>query len=75
MPGSAVVGSQVPIVDLPMGGTDPAEVRVSFRAESDGPELCRRWLEVDVDVLATAAPWRRFRWRHGQKHFSGSYCR
>lgn len=24
-------------------------------------------------MLSGAAPWRRFRWYHGQKHYSGSY--
>ncbi|GAJ83634.1 hypothetical protein NBRGN_065_00300 [Nocardia brasiliensis NBRC 14402] len=31
------------------------------------------WSRVTADLLAGAAPWRTFRWRHGQKHYSGTY--
>jgi hypothetical protein len=31
------------------------------------------WPSAGVQVLKTAAPWRSFRWRDGQKHYSGCY--
>jgi hypothetical protein len=31
------------------------------------------WSDVDVAVLAAAAPWRTFRWYGGQKHYSGVF--
>src|SRR5207253_1348374 len=31
------------------------------------------WPDASLDVLATAMPWRTFRWRQGQKHYSGVY--
>jgi len=29
--------------------------------------------EADVEALAAAFPWREFRWRAGQRHYSGTY--
>ncbi len=51
-------------------GTDAVEV--AFR-RVDGSEQVQPLIEVGAEVLGGAAPWRRFRWRHGQKHFSGTY--
>jgi hypothetical protein len=48
-------------------------VRVSFRLAEDAGEVCRSWTEVSLESLGRAAPWRSFRWRDGQRHFSGSY--
>lgn len=31
------------------------------------------WASVPASVLAAAAPWRTFRWYHGQQHFSGTF--
>jgi len=31
------------------------------------------WASVPVSVLATAVPWRVFRWYQGQQHFSGTF--
>lgn len=31
------------------------------------------WSRVTGDQVAEAVPWRTFRWREGQKHFSGTY--
>ncbi len=50
-------------------------VVVAFRcadADDDSEEV-RPSATVSADVLGRAVPWRRFRWRHGQKHFSGTY--
>lgn len=48
-------------------------VAVSFRLRDGtiGEDL--PWTTVSVDLLRSANPWRRFRWRRGQKHYSGSY--
>lgn len=29
--------------------------------------------DADANVLVAAQPWREFRWRAGQKHYSGTY--
>jgi hypothetical protein len=31
------------------------------------------WPTTGVDVFEPSVPWRTFRWRHGQKHYSGTY--
>ncbi len=31
------------------------------------------WDGTSLELIGNAAPWRRFRWRHGQKHYSGAY--
>ncbi|MEU7603131.1 TnsA-like heteromeric transposase endonuclease subunit [Streptomyces sp. NPDC041003] len=31
------------------------------------------WTTVSIDLLRAATPWRKFRWRHGQRHHPGSY--
>jgi hypothetical protein len=51
-----------------------APVAVSVRR--GGPEKepdCSDWGSVSVDLLAQAAPWRTFRWYHGQRHYSGMF--
>lgn len=53
-----------------LGGGDAAEV--AFR-HADGSERVQPLGAVRAEVLGGAAPWRRFRWYHGQKHYSGSY--
>jgi hypothetical protein len=40
---------------------------------NDGSEICRSFDSVDVALLESTSPWRQFRWRKGQKHYSGSY--
>lgn len=52
---------------------EPESVRVSFRLSADGPAEHRPWGEVGADVLGAVAPWRTFRWRQGQKHYSGVF--
>jgi len=46
---------------------------VSYRRADDLSEVARQWAAAGVDELATAAPWRTFRWHRGQKHYSGTY--
>lgn len=48
-------------------------VSVSFRSSSSAVEVVQSWETVEVSALARAAPWRTFRWRDGQKHYSGSF--
>jgi hypothetical protein len=45
---------------------------VSFRTES-GVTEDEPWPLVDSAALSSAAPWRTFRWYHGQRHYSGFY--
>lgn len=50
-----------------------AQASVAFRSASDGQEQTLELRCVGSDALADAAPWRRFRWVKGQKHYSGTY--
>ena len=54
-------------------GAAPESVVVKFRSGVGGAEICRPWNEVSAATLGEAAPWRTFRWHHGQKHYSGMY--
>lgn len=36
-------------------------------------EACIEWDRAPLELISNAAPWRTFRWRHGQKHYSGTY--
>ena len=31
------------------------------------------WDRAPLELMSNAAPWRTFRWLHGQKHYSGTY--
>ena len=53
--------------------TKSSAVAVSLRRSAGLPVVVRDWADVSVDELQAAVPWRTFRWRHGQKHFSGAY--
>lgn len=55
------------------GLTEPDAVHVSLRCSGTDTEMCRPWLEVGAGVLGAAAPWRKFRWYRGQKHYSGIF--
>lgn len=46
--------------------------QVSFK-DGSGGESTMDLAVVDAGVLAAAQPWRVFRWRHGQAHYSGWY--
>lgn len=46
---------------------------VRFRAAPDTGVSEVSLVDVDANVLAAARPWREFRWRAGQKHYSGTY--
>ena len=49
------------------------EVRVAFRDSISDAERVREFRIVTVEELIGAAPWRTFRWRHGQPHYAGTY--
>ncbi|MFD9047226.1 TnsA-like heteromeric transposase endonuclease subunit [Streptomyces zaomyceticus] len=42
--------------------------RTDGTVDSDCP-----WPITGIDVFAPSVPWRTLRWRHGQKHYSGTY--
>lgn len=46
---------------------------VWFRSPHDHSESSVQLFHADAQHLANAAPWRTFRWYHGQKHYSGTY--
>ncbi|MFD3381973.1 MULTISPECIES: TnsA-like heteromeric transposase endonuclease subunit [unclassified Streptomyces] len=54
-----------------MGLAADVVVRVRRRDSDEAEEYA--WLVVSRDLLASAAPWREFRWYRGQKHYSGTY--
>lgn len=54
------------------GGT-AAAITVRFRTAPSGEVSAVALADVNPIVLATALPWREFRWRAGQKHYSGTY--
>jgi hypothetical protein len=47
-------------------------VTVGVRESSGAVQECP-WETVSADSLATAAPWRTFRWHLGQRHYSGVF--
>jgi hypothetical protein len=47
--------------------------RVSIRNSADRSEVSLPWELATTEVLASAAPWRTFRWHKGQRHYSGTY--
>ena len=46
--------------------------RVSIRNSADRSEVSLPWELATTEVLASAAPWRTFRWHKGQRHYSGT---
>jgi hypothetical protein len=53
--------------------TTDATMTVRFRAAPDAGVSEVSLVDADTDALAAAHPWREFRWRAGQKHYSGTY--
>jgi len=51
----------------------PELVRVSVREEDGSSKDGLEWSRVSAERLTSAAPWRTFRWHHGQQHFPGFY--
>ena len=50
-----------------------ATITVRFRTAPNVGASTVSLADADATVLAAARPWREFRWRGGQKHYSGSY--
>ena len=50
---------------------DDAATTVRFRTTRDVGVSAVSLAAADPNVLAVAHPWREFRWRAGQKHYSG----
>lgn len=52
---------------------DPGSVSVHFRCSVDESAVVCPWSVVEAGMLMSALPWRTFRWRQGQKHYSGTF--
>jgi hypothetical protein len=52
---------------------DDSAVTVSVRQYIGEVVEDRPWTAAPVRLLASAAPWRTFRWYKGQRHYSGTY--
>jgi hypothetical protein len=50
----------------------PCLVTVHVRLSARDSEFVCPWAAANVDTLASALPWRTFRWYKGQKHYSGT---
>lgn len=46
---------------------------MSLRCTDGQIDENRPWSATGVDVFEPSVPWRTFRWRYGQKHYSGTY--
>lgn len=51
----------------------PEHITVSLRRSNGSVAEDRTWASTQLGELSTAVPWRTFRWRAGQKHYSGAY--
>ena len=58
---------------MPMVVSQPERAAVSVRCQDSLDEIRTEWECAPLDILIGAAPWRTFRWRRGQKHYSGTY--
>jgi hypothetical protein len=54
-------------------GRTAATITVRFRTAPFADVSAVALADVDPMILVTARPWREFRWRAGQKHYSGTY--
>lgn len=57
---------------MPEAGA-PSLPTISVRLKDSLEEVCLEWELASLELVGNAAPWRTFRWRHGQKHYSGTY--
>jgi hypothetical protein len=48
-------------------------VSVSIRSSADRSEVSLPWELATTELLASAGPWRTFRWHKGQRQYSGAY--
>lgn len=51
----------------------PTSAVVEIRDRNSLSEVALEWASATTDFLSQAAPWRTFRWRAGQRHYSGTY--
>ena len=51
----------------------PTSAVVEIRDRNSLSEVALEWASATADFLSQAAPWRTFRWRDGQRHYSGTY--
>lgn len=56
-----------------LAGGAAATITVRFRTAPTAGASAVALADADPMILATARPWREFRWRAGQKHYSGTY--
>lgn len=54
-------------------GDKASVLSVLYRCADDSSEVARDWTAAGIDELASATPWRTFRWYRGQRHYSGTY--
>jgi hypothetical protein len=54
-------------------GPAPIEATVSIRHDFDDTVETIDWELAPATLPKTTAPWRTFRWRYGQRHYSGCY--
>ncbi|MEU0877498.1 TnsA-like heteromeric transposase endonuclease subunit [Lentzea sp. NPDC005914] len=55
----------------------PVSMTVSYRHANSLPgqasEKTEPWAFADLESMVSASPWRTFRWRRGQRHYSGTF--
>jgi len=51
----------------------PTNAVVEIRDRNSLSEVVLEWASATTNFLIQAAPWRTFRWRDGQRHYSGTY--
>lgn len=49
------------------------EVSMSLHRTDGQIDEARTWPTTGADIFEPSVPWRTFRWRYGQKHYSGTY--
>jgi hypothetical protein len=60
-------------VGMALGARTAATITVRLRRAPNVGVSAVSLVDADAEVLAAAWPWREFRWRTGQKPYSGSY--
>lgn len=70
---SSLIQLQDRVIVMGHIGDQASTAAVSYRCSADLSEVTHEWAVAGIDWLAAAAPWRTFRWYHGQRHYSGTY--
>ena len=55
------------------GSLGPTDAVVEIRDRDSLSEVAAEWNCATIEFLMSAVPWRTFRWRAGQVHYSGTY--